>query len=172
MNVLLRKNIPNLGNIGDVVAVKPGYARNYLLPQGLATVPTQGNLRKIEAEKATYLAELAQLNSEIEARAKLVDGKEVTITALANEEGHLYGSVGPARVVEALAKEGLSVEEENVVLDEPIRMLDKYEVSLRFGSDVTATINVWVIPARVEEEESAEMTQALETQAEAAPDEE
>lgn len=152
MKVMLQRNVPHLGAIGEVVEVKPGYARNYLFPQGLAVQPTDGNLRRIEAEKAAYLAKLAKQKAQIQARADLVDGKEVTITALANEEGHLYGSVGPAQIVEALAKEGMPVEEENVALDEPIHMLDKYEVNLKFGEGVTATINVWVVPARQETE--------------------
>ena len=151
MKVLLQKNVQNVGKIGDVVEVKAGYARNYLLPQGLAVEPTEGNLRRVEAEKKACLVELASQKAEIEARAKLVDGKEVTITARANPEGHLYGSVGPAQIVAALAKENLPVEQANVVLDEPIRTLDKYEVKLHFGEGVEAAINVWVVPAHVDE---------------------
>lgn len=155
MKILLRRNVRNLGQIGEVVEVKDGYARNYLLPQGLATLPTEGNLKRIEAEKEAYLAELAKIRAEIEARAKVVDGKEVTIAARANEEGHLYGSVGPAQIVEALARENLTIDEDNVLLDEPIRTLDKYEVKLGFGEDVHATIHVWVVPIREEGAEPA-----------------
>jgi large subunit ribosomal protein L9 len=150
MKVLLRANVPHLGQIGDVVQVKAGYARNYLVPRGLAAEPTPGNLKRIEVEKQAYLAELAKRKAEVQARAALVDGKEVTIAALANEEGHLYGSIGPAQIVEALARENLHVEEENIVLPEPIRALDKYEVNLRFAEEVTAKINVWVVPAHQE----------------------
>ena len=146
--VLLRANVPHLGQIGEVVTVKAGYARNYLVPQGLAIEPTAGNLKRVEAEKAQYLATLAKKKAEVEARAKLVDGKEVTIAALANPEGHLYGSVGPAQIVEALARENVQIEESNVVLAEPIRTLDKYQVPLKFAHEVTATISVWVVPAQ------------------------
>jgi large subunit ribosomal protein L9 len=156
MKVLLRANVPHLGQIGEVVQVKSGYARNYLMPRGLAAEPTTGNLKRIEAEKKAYLAELAKRKAGIQARAALVDGKEVTITALANEEGHLYGSVGPAQIVEALAREDLHVEEENIVLPEPIRTLDKYEVALSFGEGVTAKVNVWVVPAHREDQPPAE----------------
>ncbi len=169
MKILLRANVPNLGQIGEVVNVKDGYARNYLVPQGLGIEPTTGNLKRVEAEKAVYLAELAKKKAEIEARAKLVDGKEVTIAALANPEGHLYGSVGPAQIVEALARENLNIEEENVVLPEAIRTLDKYQVALKFAQDVKATINVWVVPAAgsgepapAEAPQSAEGEQAKE----------
>lgn len=164
MKVMLRQNIPNLGTIGDVVDVKAGYARNYLLPHGLAAEPTDANLRRIEEEKQAYLQLLAKEKAAIEARAELVNGKEVTITARANEEGHLYGSVGPAQIVEALAKENIPVEEANILLDEPFHTLDKYEVSLGFGHDVTASISVWVVPVHDEDDAdvSAESDQAGE----------
>ncbi|MFW6155397.1 MAG: 50S ribosomal protein L9 [Planctomycetota bacterium] len=150
MRIMLKQNVSNLGMIGDVVTVKDGYARNYLLPYGLADEPTESNLKAIEAAKQAYLEQLAKEKAQIEARAKLVDGKEITIAARANEEGHLYGSVGPAQIVEALSKEHMPVEEKNVVLDEPFHTLDKYEVTLAFGHDITASIIVWVVPVREE----------------------
>jgi large subunit ribosomal protein L9 len=160
MKVLLRQNVAKLGHIGDVVEVRPGYARNYLVPRGLATMPTEANLKAVEAAKQAYLAELAQQHAELEARAKLLEGKEVTITARANEEGHLYGSVGPAQIAAELAKQGAFVEPENIALDEPIRRLDKYEVPVRFAEDVQTTIGVWVVPPRDvgegEDEQAAE----------------
>jgi large subunit ribosomal protein L9 len=156
MKVLLRANVPNLGIIGDVVEVKTGYARNYLIPQRIAIEPTAGNLKRVEAEKQEYLAKLATIKAEIQARAKLVDGKEVTISARANVDGQLYGSVGPAQIVEALAKDGFSIDEDNVTMGEPIRKLDKYEVALSFGQDVKAKISVWVVPVHEEGDEAAE----------------
>jgi large subunit ribosomal protein L9 len=151
MKVLLRKNVTNVGKIGDLIEVKPGYARNYLLPQGFAYEPTAANVKQVEREKQKYLQELARLRAEIQARAALVDGKEVTISARANEEGHLYGSVGPAQIVAALAEQNCFIDAENVVLDEPIRKLDKYTVALKFAEDVTASISVWVVPIHGEE---------------------
>jgi len=164
MKVLLRKNVPPLGKIGDLVEVRPGYARNYLLPEGLAYQPSAANIRQVELEKKRYLEELARQRAEIEARAALVDGKEVTIPARANEEGHLYGSVGPAQIVAALAEQGQFVEPENVAIEEPIRQLDKYDVPLRFGQDVTATIQVWIVPIHGEDEaeDGAEGTAPVE----------
>jgi len=150
MKVLLRRNIIKLGHIGEVVEVRNGYARNYLLPQGLAMVPTAGNIKAIEAEKAAYLAQVARERAELEARAKLIEGKEVTVVARANEEGHLYGSVGPAQVAAAADREGLVIEAEHIVLDEPIRNLDKYEVTVRFAEGVEAKIGVWVVPPKEE----------------------
>lgn len=155
MKVLLRKNVANVGQIGDLVNVKAGHARNYLLPQGLAYQPTAANIKQVEREREKYLAELAKRRAEIEARAALVNGKEVTISARANEEGHLYGSIGPAQIVAALAEQNCFVEADNIVLPEPIRKLDKYEVSLKFGEDVTAAISVWVVPIHGEQAEGA-----------------
>ncbi len=146
MKVLLRQTVDKLGHIGDVVNVKPGYARNYLLPQGIGMEPTEANLKDIETAKQAYLQQVAQQRGELEARAKLLDGKEITIAARANEEGHLYGSVGPAQIVAALDNEGFSIEAENVLLDEPISKLDKHEVTIRFSEDISATISVWVVP--------------------------
>ncbi len=154
MKVLLRASVPSLGIIGEVVDVKVGYARNYLIPQHLAMEPTEANLKAIEAEREAYLVQMAKIKAEVQARAKVVDGKEVTITCRANEQGHLYGSVGPAQIVEALAKEGVSsVAEGDIVLDEAIRTLDKYEVKLHFGEDADAMISVWVVPAHEEGDE-------------------
>ncbi len=155
MKVLLRKNVANVGKIGDLVDVKSGHARNYLLPQGLAYQPTAANIKQVEREREKYLAELAHQRAEISARAALVDGKEVTISARANEEGHLYGSIGPAQIVAALAEQKCFVDADNIVLPEPIRMLDKYEINLSFGEDVTAAISVWVVPIHGEAGEPA-----------------
>ena len=162
MKVLLRKNVNKLGIIGDVVEVKNGYGRNYLVPQGIGIEPTEANIKAVEADKARYLEELAKQRSALEERAKVVDGKEITITSRANEEGHLYGSVGPAQIVAVLAEENLFVNEEEVVLPEPIRQLDKYDVDIRFAEDVKAKITVWVVPLREagEEAQAAESTPA------------
>jgi len=150
MKVLLRRNVVNLGKIGEVVEVKDGYARNYLIPQRVAVAPTEGNLKRVEAEKEEYLKELARLKSQLEAKAAVLQGKEITISARANDVGHLYGSVGPAQIVAVLAAEGIFIEPANVILGDPIRTLDKYDVRVRFGEDVTATIHVWVVRIREE----------------------
>jgi large subunit ribosomal protein L9 len=172
MKVLLRQNVTKLGQIGDVVEVLPGYARNYLIPQGLASVPTQGNIKALEAEKQAYLQQLAQQRAALQARADAIKGKEVTIFARANEEGHLYGSVGPAQIAAAVSKEGVFLEPENIVLDEPIRRLDKYEVSVRFAEDVQTTLAVWVVPPRETGEAQEQPADEADSPAgEAVPDE-
>jgi large subunit ribosomal protein L9 len=146
MKLLLKKNVYKLGQIGDVVEVKDGYARNYLLPHRLAVEPTEANLKAIEVEKQKYLEELAKMKEEFEAKAKLVDGKELIIEAKANDEGHLYGSIGPAQIVDLLGQEGIMLDAEFVKLDQPIRTLDKYTVNVVFCPGVQAQLSVWVVP--------------------------
>ena len=148
MKVLLRRNVLNLGKIGEVVEVKPGYGRNYLLPQRLAVQPTRANLKAVEAEKQKYLEEVAREREALELRAVAIRGKEVTITARANEEGLLYGSIGPAQIVAALAEQGVFVDPIHIILDAAIRRLDKYEVLVRLAEGITATVHVWVVPLR------------------------
>jgi large subunit ribosomal protein L9 len=172
MKVLLRRNVIKLGKIGEVVDVKPGYARNYLLPQRLGVQPTAGNVKAVEAEKAAYLQELAKLKKELEARAALVNGTEVTISARANDEGSLYGSVGPAQIAAALAEQKIFVEARDVELPQAIRKLDKYDVTLRFNEEVTAIIKVWVVRLRepgeiLDEEEPAKKAKGDEGDEEA-----
>lgn len=153
MKVLLRRNVSKLGVIGEVVEVKGGYARNYLVPQGLAVEPTERNVKAIEDEKQAYLEELAKDRAQLEAKAQLLQGKEITLSVRANEDGRLYGSVGPARIAAVLAEEGLFVDSEYIVLDEPIHRLDKYDLKVRFSEEVSATIHLWVLPVRDEDDE-------------------
>ncbi len=150
MKVLLRRNVTNLGKIGQLVEVKPGYARNFLLPQRLAVAPTEANVKAVEAEKEEYLKEVARQKAQLEAKAAVIEGKEITISARANEQGQLYGSVGPAQIVAALAAEGIFIEASTVLLGEPIRTLDKYDVKVRFSDEVSASIHVWVVPVHEE----------------------
>ena len=165
MKVLLRKNVSKLGKIGELVEVKVGYARNFLLPHRIAVEPTKANLKAVEAEKAKYLAEMAARKAEFQLRADAMKDKEVTIAARANAEGQLYGSVGPAQIVAALAAENIFVDEENVEMDTAIRRLDKYDVNVVFSDEVKTVVHVWVVPIREEGEEPSEAVDV------AAPDE-
>ena len=151
MKVLLRRNVKHLGQIGEVVEVKPGYARNYLVPCGLAIEPTEANLRAIEEEKQRYLEELAKQRKEIEARAQVLNGKEVTIAARANEEGHLYGSVGAQEIVNSLKKSNITITPDQVRLEGPLKELGLYTIKIHLGQDVDADLKVWVVPAVSEE---------------------
>jgi len=152
MKLLLKENVSRLGKLGEIVEVKAGYARNYLLPQGLAVQPTAGNIKAVEKAKQRYLEEMAKRREELEARAQVLEGKEVTIAARANEEGHLYGSIGPAQIVAALGEQSTLVEPKDIRLDQAIRRLDKYDVTIQLDEDVTATIHVWIVPVHEHQE--------------------
>ena len=153
MKLLLQKTIENLGKAGDVVEVNSGYARNYLLPCGLALEPTTGNLKRIEEFRAIgRQQELAKL-SKLAAQAEALNGLEVTIPARANEQGHLFGSVGPADVAAALAEMGFNnVPTGAIIIDPHIKQLDKYSIEIRLSEEASAQIELWVVPDRATED--------------------
>jgi large subunit ribosomal protein L9 len=145
MRLLLLKDIPKLGNLGDVVEVNTGYGRNYLLPQRLATEPTEENMQAIEEDRKRATAERARrLRVFTDLMEKLTD-VSVTIEAAANPEGTLYGSVGPKEIADALHAQGFAVLPEHVALDAPIRTLDNRSVPLKFTDDLVTEIKVWVV---------------------------
>lgn len=145
MQVLLTKDVRKLGHVGDVVEVKPGYARNYLYPQRLAIEPTEENLRGIEEAKKTAALERARRNQAFEGLCEKLRDFQLTIEAAANAEGTLYGSVGPARVADGLRAHGFEVLAEHVMLDPPIRTLDTRQVTLEFTDEISTQIKVWVV---------------------------
>jgi large subunit ribosomal protein L9 len=156
MKLLLTKSVPQLGIVGDVVNVSSGYARNYLIPRRLATEPTDANMRRLaEARKQAEL-ELAKERARMEEMIQRLEGVEVTVSARANEEGVLYGSVGRKEIAAALADEGHVVLPEHIALTAPIRRIDTVPVEVRFSGDLRATIKVWVVREKVEGEEAPE----------------
>jgi len=147
MQVLLIQDVPKLGHLGDVVEVKIGYARNYLVPYHLATEPTDENIAAIEEDKKRAAAERAARLKQFQELAEQFVDVSVTIEAPANPEGTLYGSVGATEIAAALCEQGQPVQAEMVALDEPIRTLDNRTVDLRFTDEITAQIKVWVVRA-------------------------
>lgn len=165
MRLLLLKDVPKLGHLGDVVEVRSGYARNCLLPQRLATEPTEENIRAIEAERKRAAAErAARLKQFTDLVARMTD-VSVTIEAAANPEGTLYGSVGPKEIAEALHAQGLPIRPEHIKLDAPIRTLDNRTVRLEFAEEVEAEVKVWVV-RHGGEQHGAEEHKRAETPAE------
>jgi large subunit ribosomal protein L9 len=148
MKLLLRKDIPSLGLVGDIVEVSDGYARNHLLPQRLGVEPTKANLRAIEEDKKHAEAERAARRVALEAAAMKLHQVEVTISAAANAEGHLYGSVGPREIAAALRNEGHEVEAGQVRMVTPLRKLDTAIVKVEFTPEITAEVKVWVVRER------------------------
>jgi large subunit ribosomal protein L9 len=159
MKLLLCENINKLGIVGDVVEVAPGYGRNYLLPQGLATEPTEGNMRALAKRRREAELDRAKKRAELEALAVKLQDVEVTIRARANEEGVLYGSVGTKEIVDALAEDGFYLHAEQVALDRPLRRLDTETVPIKLGDDLLASVKVWVVREKTEEDEDAEGTE-------------
>ncbi len=152
MQLLLLKDVRRLGHVGDIVEVNTGYARNYLIPQRLATHPTEENIRAIEEEKKRAAAERAKHLKEFERLAEQMADVTATIEAAANPEGTLYGSVGPKEIAAALQAMGYPVLPEHVVLDRPIRTLDNRVVTLEFTDEIKAQIKLWVVRAGAAED--------------------
>ena len=151
MQVLLTHAVPHFGQPGDLVKVRPGFARNYLLPQGLATFATPNNLRVVEKHRER----LRQLD--IARRADLVNlgaqiaQRSITIEANANAEGHLYGSVNADQIAAALAADNFPIETENVRIEGPLKELGLYTIKLHLGQDVNTEVKLWVVPTHTEE---------------------
>jgi large subunit ribosomal protein L9 len=155
VELLLVQPIEHLGKQGDVVEVKPGYASNYLLPQGLATLATDHHKRMVEKHKAR-LAEIQRARlAGLQELADEIGRQSLTIEANANEEGHLYGSVGAPEIVNALKRVNLTVAQDQVRLQGPLKELGLYTVKVHVGQEIVADLKVWVVPA-VGEEPSAE----------------
>jgi large subunit ribosomal protein L9 len=145
MELILLDKVKNLGNLGDKVTVRPGYGRNYLLPQGKAVPANAENLAEFEKRRAEYEDKAKSLLDGAEGRKARLDGVELTITANASPEGKLYGSVGPREIAEALAAQGLEADKGEIVQPEgAIRQTGEYEVHIVLHADVQATIKVTV----------------------------
>jgi len=143
--VLILQDQDNLGEVGDVVDVRPGYARNFLVPSGIATLPTPDALRQVERAKIAAAKERARRAAELADLARSLEGVSVTLEERASDEGHLFGSVGAAAIVEALARMGVELHEKMVALEEPIKELGIFNVPVRLAADVNAEIRVWVV---------------------------
>lgn len=145
MDVILRQAVDNLGHPGDMVKVSPGFARNYLLPRGIAVEATEGNKRRIAQEKARLeAAENSRRESASELGARL-EQVSLTFSARVGEEGKLFGSVTATDIAEQLTSQGFSIEKRLIDLHEPIKALGVYRVPIRLHADVRPEVKVWVI---------------------------
>ena len=148
MQLILLQKVVNLGNLGDKVDVKPGYGRNFLVPQGKAVPATAANLAEFEAKRAEYEAKAQQsLEAATARQGKLADAS-VTVSANASPEGKLYGSVGPREIADALTKQlGVEINKSEVVMGEgPIRNIGESEIVVHLHADVESTVKVTVVP--------------------------
>lgn len=146
MEVILREDVPKLGHRGDLVTVKEGYARNYLLPRKLAMAATPGNRKQLEMMKAATARRLANEKGAAESLAAQLAELTLTLSAKAGEADQLFGSVTSMAIAEALAARGFQVDRRRVELDHPIKTLGEYEVPVRLHPEVTATVKVIVVP--------------------------
>lgn len=145
MELLLKQNIEHLGRIGDVVKVKSGYARNFLLPRGLAVTVTKTNLAEIERVRAiAHAEEQKRITSMKELAGKLAEAS-VTIESRANDEGHLFGSVTNAQIAASLREKGIAVEDKAVRLASPVKEIGVYDVTVHLHATVEAVVKVWVV---------------------------
>ena len=143
MELILLQKVKNLGALGDKVKVKPGYARNYLVPQGKATAATAENIAEFEKRRAEYEAKANQLLSGAEARKAQFERASVTIKANASPEGKLFGSVGPRDIAEAFTEAGIALDKSEVVMGEgPLRHIGEFDVHVHLHADVDATVKV------------------------------
>jgi large subunit ribosomal protein L9 len=147
MDLILLQKVVNLGNLGDKVKVKPGYGRNFLVPQGKAVPATKSNVEAFQAKRAEYEAKAAQQAGDAEARAVTLTDATVTVKANASTEGKLFGSVGPRDIAEAFTAAGKPVNKSEVVMPEgPIRKVGEFEVIIHLHADVERTVKVTVVP--------------------------
>ncbi len=165
MKVLLCEDINKLGWLGDIVEVNTGYARNYLLPQGLAKVATEGNIRALAKEKAKRAQQRLQERRRMEKAVEAVNGAEAVLAARANEQGVLFGSITEAMIAANLRAQSFEVADEIVKLPEHIKQLGTHNVTLRFADDLTATVKVVVVPEQVEEQPGEEKAEKAEQEA-------
>jgi len=148
LQLLLTENVDNLGIVGDVVNVRTGYARNFLLPRGLATQPSQELIDGLAEKRAQAEKDLAALRKQRQAAIQKIDGLEITMTRACNDAGHLYGSVTQQDIAAALSELGFPVRPREVRLPHTIKRLDTYDISVKFDSDLEGHVKLYVVPDR------------------------
>lgn len=145
MKVVLVKSVDRLGKAGEVVSVKDGYARNYLLPQGLAQPATSGGMARFEQEKKMDAQREVRQAREAENLAGRLALVSITSTVQAGEDDRLFGSVTAQDIADLLAKEGFEIDKRKILLEEPIKALGVYTVPIKLHKDITADVKVWVV---------------------------
>lgn len=154
MKVILRADVENLGRLGDLVTVKAGYGRNFLLPQGLAMLATPSNIKVFELERKKLQAKMDALRASADGLAGRINAAALTIAMRVGENDKLYGSVTSTMIAARLAEQGIEVDRHRILLDSPIRALGDFTVRVRLHADVSASLNVKVVPEeRIQEDD-------------------
>lgn len=149
MEVILLEKVRNLGNLGDKVQVKPGYGRNYLIPESKAVFATAKNVEQFEQRRAELEKKAQQSLANAEQRAAKLNDTTLVVNAMASDEGKLYGSVGVNEIKDALTEKSIEVSKREIVMPEgPIHSIGNYEIEIHVHSDVVATLKVEIVPAK------------------------
>lgn len=145
MEVILNQDVDKLGKSGQIIKVKDGFARNFLIPNNLALPVTAANIKRLEAEKQKRLAQSDKIKKEAQVLEEKLSALSLTIPVLAKEEEGLYGSVSVTEILRALKDEGIDLDKNAIILQSPIKSLGIYEVSVKLHPEVTAKLKIWVV---------------------------
>ena len=151
IHVLLTQPVPHVGQPGELVNVRPGFARNYLLPQGLATFATPHNLLIVEKHRQRLKKQEEARRADLQSLGAQIAQRSLTIEANANEEGHLYGSVNADQIAAALKSEGFPIETESVRIEGPLKDLGLYTIKVHLAQDIVTEVKLWVVPTHTDE---------------------
>jgi len=151
IHVLLTQPVPHVGQPGELVNVRPGFARNYLLPQGLATFATPHNLLIVEKHRQRLKKQEEARRADLQSLGAQIVQRSLTIEANANEEGHLYGSVNADQIAAALKSEGFPIETESVRIEGPLKDLGLYTIKIHLAQDIDTEVKLWVVPTHTDE---------------------
>jgi large subunit ribosomal protein L9 len=147
VKLILRDDVNKLGNAGDLVSVKPGFARNFLLPQGKAILATESRVKELEHQKRVIAERMAKETKDLEALKRRIESVALEFEAQAGEEGKLFGSVTSQQLAQQLAEKGVEIDRRKLVLDEPIKTLGEHTVCVRLRNELIAEVKVTVNPA-------------------------
>jgi large subunit ribosomal protein L9 len=145
IQVILKEDVANLGRSGELVSVKPGYGRNYLIPQGLAVLATRKNVARLEHERKAIETRAAKLRKDAQSVADRLGGVTLQLERQVGEGDKLFGSVTSRDVEEALAAQGIAIDRKKIQLDDPIRALGQYTIDVKLARDVVGQVKVWVV---------------------------
>ena len=147
VRVILRDDVINLGEAGELVSVKPGYARNYLVPRGLATLATESNVKELEHHRRAIAEKVEKAAKEMKAEKKAIEKVKLSVEAQAGEEGKLFGSVTAINIADLLAEQGVTVDRRKIDLKEPIKTVGDHKIPIKLHREVTAEISLTVTAA-------------------------
>lgn len=145
MKIILRQDVENLGSVGEVLNVKDGYARNYLIPRELAYVANPTAMRRLEVERVEYMKKMERLRELAELTASRLSELQISIPMQTGEEGRLFGSVTPQMIASELEMRGFDIDRRTIIIEEPIKTLGVFDVKVKLHHDVMGTLKVWVI---------------------------